>query len=323
MKTYILADEPVDVTSTAILALYDCYESHIHQTNLDIILNEFLQLSQSTKKKFVIIDAFFDLCARMNRKGQFYFPAIEIVPTEKEVLYRDTVQFSCKELVLEQDIIDYNVLRKFTDIKELVIYCNNSADTEMLHQYKALKHLEKIKYIITEGSYVLIGNDPILQVVKNIEISFEAIRFEFRFDSGFYEYHDGRTIGLTLDEARSKFSKVKQIILNFLPIATTAFDYGEYISLHDAFLYFENATIRIIIDSHDVSSFLSGKMYAQLSHSEAKMVTFEIWHSDKSEESSIKDAISRQNEGANIVFRKSRKSPTAQLKKPKLGHRSE
>lgn len=312
LKTYILADEPVDVVSAAILALYDCYGSHVHQTNLCIVLNSFLQQSQETKKKLFLVDAFFDLCARMNCKGQYSFSSIEIVPSEKEVSYKDTVHFSCNELVLKQGVVAYDVLRNFTNIRELVIYCNNSAATETLHQYKALEHLETIEYVITEDSYVLMGSDPILQIVENVKISFEAIRFEFRFDSGYYKYHDGRTIGLTLDEARLKLSNVKQIILNFLPVAISAFDYGEYISLQDAFLYFECATIRIIIDCRDVGAFLSGKTYAQLDQDDAKRVIFEIWNSRKSEETNIADTILEQNEGATIVFRRSKKSSKKQ-----------
>lgn len=97
-----------------------------------------------------------------------------------------------------------------------------------------------------------------------------------------------------------------------IPVAISAFDYGEYISLQDAFLYFECATIRIIIDCRDVGAFLSGKTYAQLDQDDAKRVIFEIWNSRKSEETNIADTILEQNEGATIVFRRSKKSSKKQ-----------
>lgn len=319
LKTYIAANEMFNVISHAVLTLYDCYESHIRQTNLDIILKQFLQQSQANQKKLILVESFFDLCARAKCYGQYNFSSIEIVPDEKETFYRDTVQLSCKRLVLNQGVFDYNVLRNFIEIKELVIYCNNSAETETLHKYKALASLEKIKYVITEGSYVLIGNDPILQVVENVEISFEAIVFEFHFDSGYYKYRGGRTVGLAPHEAKSKLSKVKQITLNFLSIAASSFDYGDYLSLSDAFRYFEHSIIRIIIDSHDVQNFLFGTDYKYLNKTEAQKVIFEIWNSKKSDESNIRDTILGQNEGAKIIFRRKRRSSKTQAENEKCG----
>lgn len=302
LKTYISPDEDFDVVSSALLALYDCNASHINQTDLELVVANYLEAFQNTKKALTVLDTFFDLCTRLKFSKQYSFSEVSIISGQREVSYRYFLQIKCKRLTLHEGVTDYSILDNFSHVDELIIYCDSNARTETLHKYNSLADLKKISYIIKKDAFILMGSDPILQNVEYLNIVFDTSEMEFSFDTGYYKYHDGQIRGISQEQAKEKLGNIKYITLNFIGIASTLFEYNRYICLHNVFMYFNNANIEIRIDSDDILDFISETDFGSLSNDEIKKITFKIRSNGKIDQSKIENSINKQNKGAKILF---------------------